>query len=89
MRTLIIVAHPHIEHSLINKCWTEELEQQPAQYAIHQLYKVYPDEQIDVQAEQRLVEQHDHIVFQFPLYWFSAPPLLKKWLDEVLTYGWA
>ncbi len=22
-------------------------------------------------------------------FWFSSPPLLKKWLDDVLTYGWA
>ncbi|GAB1437720.1 hypothetical protein MASR2M36_04550 [Providencia sp.] len=20
--------------------------------------------------------------------WFNCPPLLKKWLDDVLTYGW-
>ena len=89
MRTLIIVTHPHIEDSLINKRWIEELEKFPEQYTVHQLYKVYPDEQIDVQAEQQLIEQHDHIVFQFPLYWFATTPLLKKWQDEVLTYGWA
>ena len=87
MRTLIIVAHPHIEDSLINKRWVDELEKHPEQYTVHQLYKAYPDEQIDVHVEQRLIEQHNHIVFQFPLYWFAAPPLLKKWQDEVLTYG--
>jgi putative NADPH-quinone reductase len=26
---------------------------------------------------------------EFPFYWFNCPPPLKKWLDEVLTYGWA
>ena len=89
MKTLIIVTHPHIEDSLINKRWIEELEKYPEQYTIHQLYKVYPDEHIDVRKEQQLMEQYDHIVFQFPLYWFSMPPLLKKWQDEVFTYGWA
>ena len=89
MKTLIIVTHPHIEDSLINKRWIKELEKYPEQYTIHQLYKVYPDEHIDVRKEQQLIEQYDHIVFQFPLYWFSTPPLLKKWQDEVLTYGWA
>ena len=29
------------------------------------------------------------MVLQFPIQWFSCPSLLKKWLDEVLTYGWA
>ena len=23
------------------------------------------------------------------MYWFNCPPLLKQWLDDVLTYGWA
>ncbi|GAA4271176.1 NAD(P)H-dependent oxidoreductase [Aquimarina gracilis] len=56
---------------------------------IHELHKVYPDETIDVSKEQHLIEAHDKIVFQFPFYWFNCPPMLKKWLDEVLTYGWA
>ncbi len=29
------------------------------------------------------------MVFQFPIYWFSVPSFLKKWIDEVLTYNWA
>ena len=65
MKTLIIVTHPHIEDSLINKRWIEELEKYPEQYTIHQLYKVYPDEHIDVKKEQQLIEQYDHIVFHF------------------------
>ncbi|GGG91759.1 NAD(P)H-dependent oxidoreductase [Pedobacter zeae] len=89
MKTLIIVSHPNIKSSLINKRWIEELTKYPEQYVVHQLYEAYPDEQIDVLAEQKLVEQYDRIVFQFPYYWFNCPPLLKKWMDEVMTYGWA
>lgn len=89
MKTLVIIAHPDMESSVINKRWVEELNRYPEKYHIHQLYKIYPDEKIDVLAEQRLIEQYNKIVFQFPLYWFSSPPLLKKWFDEVLTYGWA
>jgi len=89
MKTLVIVIHPDMENSLINKRWVEELCKYPEKYHVHQLYSAYPDEKIDVPAEQRLVEQHDKIVFQFPYYWFNCPPLFKKWLDEVLTHGWA
>ncbi|MDQ1234680.1 putative NADPH-quinone reductase [Paenibacillus sp. SORGH_AS306] len=89
MKTLVIVTHPNMQDSVINKRWIQELEKYPDQFTIHELYKVYPDENINVEQEQALVEAHDHIVFQFPLYWFNCPPLLKKWLDEVLTYGWA
>lgn len=88
-KTLVIIAHPNLERSVVNKAWLEKLKSHPEQYTIHDLYEVYPDENIDVEAEQKLVEAHDHIVFQFPLFWFSSPPLLKKWQDLVLTYGWA
>lgn len=89
MKTLIIVTHPDIENSLVNKTWVDALEAFPANFFVHQLYKTYPDEKIDVIAEQKLVEEFEKIVFQFPFYWFNCPPLLKKWFDEVLIYGWA
>lgn len=89
MKTLIVVIHPNIEDSVINKRWIEELNKHPDRYRIHELHKIYPDEKIDIQAEQKLIEQYDKIVFQFPFYWFNCPPFFKKWLDEVLTYGWA
>jgi len=89
MKTLIIVIHPNLEASLINKRWVEELKKSPGQFDIHQLYEAYPDEKINVEKEQKLVEAYDRILFQFPFYWFNCPPLFKKWLDEVLTYGWA
>ncbi|WP_336958813.1 NAD(P)H-dependent oxidoreductase [Chryseobacterium contaminans] len=89
MKTLIIVTHPEIEKSVINKRWIEELKKHPEKYTVHQLYKAYPDGKINVSKEQELMESHDKIVFQFPFYWFSSPPLLKQWLDEVILYGWA
>ncbi|ANF51875.1 NAD(P)H oxidoreductase [Chryseobacterium glaciei] len=89
MKTLVIVIHPQIEKSVINKRWIDELNKYPEKYIVHQLYKEYPDEKIDILKEQELIESYDKIVFQFPFYWFSSPPLLKKWFDEVVLYGWA
>ncbi|MFD0681961.1 MULTISPECIES: NAD(P)H-dependent oxidoreductase [unclassified Paenibacillus] len=89
MKTLVIVTHPSIETSVINKRWVEELKQYPEKYTVHELHKAYPDGNIDVEKEQKLVESHGNLVLQFPIYWFNCPPLLKKWLDDVLTYGWA
>ncbi|MCL6217552.1 NAD(P)H-dependent oxidoreductase [Zunongwangia pacifica] len=89
MKTLIIVIHPNIQKSITNKRWLEELRKYPDSFDIHQLYETYPDEKLDIRKEQELIEIYDKIVFQFPLYWFSSPPLLKKWFDEVLLYGWA
>lgn len=89
MKTLIILAHPDINHSKVNKRWKEELEKYPNDIIIHELYKEYPDWNINIEREQQLLEAHNHIILQFPLYWYSYPPLLKKWLDDVFTHGWA
>lgn len=89
MKTLVIVSHPSLETSIVNKRWVEELKKHPEKYTVHELYKVYPDEKIDVEKEQKLIESHGNLVIQFPVYWFSSPSLLKKWLDDVFLYGWA
>lgn len=89
MKTLIVITHPSIEQSVVNKRWMDELEKYPELFTIHELYKAYPDGVIDVAAEQALIEAHAGLVLQFPIYWFNCPPLLKQWLDDVFTYGWA
>ena len=88
MKTLVILAHPNIEASRVNRRLIEEVRKH-SEITVHELYSSYPDWVIDVPREQVLLESHDRIVFQFPLYWYSTPPLLKKWQDDVLTYGWA
>lgn len=88
MKTIVIATHPNIAASRINQAWIEELRKHD-NLTIHSLYEAYPDEEIDVAAEQKLLEAHDRIIFQYPLYWYSTPPLLKKWFDAVLQYGWA
>lgn len=89
MKILVIVTHPYMDKSVINKRWIEVLSKYPETFHIHELHKVYPDEKIDVEAEQKLISKFDKIVFQFPIFWFNCPPFLKKYLDEVFTHGWA
>ncbi|MCZ8520277.1 MULTISPECIES: NAD(P)H-dependent oxidoreductase [Paenibacillus] len=89
MKTLVIVTHPSMETSVINKRWVEELRAYPEKYTVHELHKAYPDGTIDAVKEQQLIESHSSLVLQFPIFWFNCPPLLKTWLDEVLAYGWA
>lgn len=89
MKTLVILVHPDMENSKINKKWKEELEKHPDKITIHELYKEYPDWNINIEKEQELITKHDNIIFEFPLYWYSSPPILKKWLDDVLSFNWA
>ncbi|NJL37987.1 MAG: hypothetical protein HC879_01320 [Leptolyngbyaceae cyanobacterium SL_5_9] len=87
-KVLVVLAHPNFEKSRGNRALIEAICELPS-VTIHHLYKQYSQWQIDVQAEQALLIQQDLIVFQHPLYWYSVPPLLKKWMDDVLTFGFA
>lgn len=53
------------------------------------LYAEYPRFRIDVEKEQQRLLAHDIIVFQFPMYWYSSPAMIKEWQDLVLEYGFA
>jgi glutathione-regulated potassium-efflux system ancillary protein KefG len=55
----------------------------------HDLYEHYPGFDIAMEAEQRLLTEHDVIIWQHPFYWYSAPALMKQWIDIVLDFGWA
>lgn len=88
MKTLVLVVHPNIESSRVNKKWKDALLGVPG-LTVHDLYEKYRNQPIDVEFEQQQLLSHDRIVFQFPLYWYSSPSLLKKWFDEVFTFGWA
>ncbi|MFD5805959.1 NAD(P)H-dependent oxidoreductase [Streptomyces sp. NPDC127020] len=43
----------------------------------------------DVRAEQEKLLWADTIVFQFPLWWYSMPAILKGWVDRVFTFRFA
>lgn len=43
----------------------------------------------DVREEQRRLLWADLVLFQFPLWWFSVPAILKGWFDRVLAPGFA
>ena len=38
--------------------------------------------------QQRLLD-HDVVLFQFPVFWYSTPSILKEWQDLVLEHGFA
>lgn len=43
----------------------------------------------DVQAEMDKLAWCDVLIFQFPLWWFHLPAVLKGWCDRVLAMGFA
>jgi putative NADPH-quinone reductase len=88
VKTLFIVAHPHLEGSRANRRIVEAVKKVP-DLSIHDLYSLYPDFHIPRHKEQNILMNFDLIVWQHPLLWYGMPPLLKLWLDEVLEQGFA
>ncbi|WP_374438542.1 NAD(P)H-dependent oxidoreductase [Pseudomonas panipatensis] len=41
----------------------------------------------DIQGELDKLLWADLVIFNFPIYWFSAPAILKGWFDRVLVSG--
>lgn len=87
-KILILFAHPALEKSRINKYLIDGMEEIKG-LTFHDLYQHYPDLDIDVELEQKLLLDNDIIIFHHPFYWYSTPAILKEWQDLVLTHGWA
>lgn len=87
MKILTILSHPNLENSRVNKALKQAVENE--NIVFNNLYEKYKDFNIDVKAEQELLLQYEKIIFQFPIYWYSCPPLLKKYFDDVFAYGFA
>jgi glutathione-regulated potassium-efflux system ancillary protein KefG len=87
-RILILFAHPVLERSRVNGRLLAAVRDVPG-VTVHDLYDAYPTLYIDSKREQRLLVEHDVIVFQHPFYWYSTPAILKEWQDLVLEHGWA
>jgi glutathione-regulated potassium-efflux system ancillary protein KefG len=87
-RVLILFAHPSLEKSRVHRRLVQEAVALPG-IRFHDLYEAYPDFDIDIPHEQRLLNEHDLIVLQHPFFWYSTPPLVKQWEDLVLEHGWA
>ena len=89
MKTLVILAHPALATSVANKTVVEQLSQAKQDLSIRHLDELYSDYTIDVAAEQSALIKADTIVLQFPFYWYSAPPSLKNWIDQVFSFNFA
>ena len=87
-KVLIQVYHPLMHKSRVNRELIKAIDDLDG-VSIRLMYDLYPDFHINIKEEQRLLEEHDIIVWQHPFYWYSSPSLLKEWIDVVLQHGFA
>lgn len=84
MKTTIFLFHPNLKESRVNAALVKDIDTE-----VRNIYDLYPDGNINIHQEQEALIKADRVVLQFPMYWYSVPPLMKKWEDLVLEHGWA
>ncbi|MDC5812323.1 NAD(P)H-dependent oxidoreductase [Vibrio europaeus] len=87
-KVLVLYAHPSPQRSEVNQHLFKAAKKIEG-VTVVDLYHEYPTYHINIDKEQQRLIDHDVIIFQFPLYWYSTPAILKEWQDLVLEYGFA
>lgn len=85
---VVIYAHPYPSRSRANAALLRAVADLPG-VQVRSLYELYPDFDIDAEAERNALEGARLVAFMHPVYWYTTPGLLKHWFDQVLVRGWA
>lgn len=84
MNVLVINGHPDLKKSFANAEILKHFSQRTPWQIVHA-----KDFAGDINAEQQRLLNADLVIVQFPLYWSAFPSVLKEWIDQVFTYGFA
>lgn len=84
MQTTILLFHPDLAKSKANRALADAAQLLDGVTVID-MTALYPDGHVDVNAEVKRLLAAERLVLQFPIQWYSTPPLLKTWQDDVLS----
>ena len=85
---ILYYAHPGQRYSRVNRHMFQAASAL-TDITVVDLYAEYPRFDINIDREQERLRNHDVIVLQFPLFWYSTPSLVKEWIDLVFEHGFA
>jgi glutathione-regulated potassium-efflux system ancillary protein KefF len=86
---LVLAAHPDLAQSRVNQALLRAARDAGDRVRVRDLYALYPDYSIDLPAEQAALADAQLVVWLHPIHWYGMPALMKLWVDEVLSFGWA
>ena len=90
MKNVVIISgHTYLAESVANKTILDTVHTRLPEVEIAKLDELYPDFQINVEAEQQRLLRADIIVLEFPVFWYSAPSILKRWMEETFQRGFS
>jgi glutathione-regulated potassium-efflux system ancillary protein KefF len=90
VKTLVIVSHPTPDQSKTILALQQTAEK-ASDVTVRNIESLYGSDLngFDIAAEQQAHEEADRIVYLFPIHWFNLTPMLKAYLNQVWSYGWA
>ena len=86
-KTLIIMSHPDVAQSSSQQFLLAAIKGEE-QIQIRHLESILAEQEsnhFDKRIERACLQEAERIIFQFPLYWYQCPSVMKQWMDEVLT----
>ncbi len=86
---LIVSGHTDLNNSVANKKILEELSRRLPNAEVDYLSELYSDYRINVDKEQEKLLKADIIVLQYPVFWYSMPSLLERWMEETFKHGFS
>ena len=86
---LIVSGHTDLNNSVANKNILNKLKEKLPNAEFDILSELYKDYRIDADKEQEKLLKADIIVLQYPLFWYSMPSLLERWMEEVFKHGFS
>lgn len=84
MAITVLLFHPTFGKSRANRALADAAREVEGVEVVD-MYARYPDEKVDCDREVAGLMAAERLVLQFPVQWYSTPPLLKAWEDEVLS----
>ena len=86
---LLISGHTNLAASVANKTIIETVQKLLPEVEVVKLDELYPDYKINVPVEQQRLVKADIIVLEFPIFWYSAPSILERWMEETFQHGFS
>ena len=86
---LLISGHTNLAASVANKTIIETVQKLLPEVEVVKLDELYPDFKINVPVEQQRLVKADIIVLEFPIFWYSAPSILERWMEETFQHGFS
>lgn len=86
---LVVSGHTDLNNSVANKNILNRLKEIIRNIEYDILSDLYPNYVIDIAKEQEKLLNADIIILQYPVFWYSMPSLLERWMEEVFQHGFS